>query len=345
MCQPAVEHTYTSSWTGRDIQFLWNVSWYNHPYSQGLFPSPPCVRCSLIHFQRQTWLSLQPRGLTQPIQLHILQISRPLQRHLCSHTTHTHTGLCRCTQAGPGHVTVTWCRCSRFAQSSTNISKPQHHPEDAQREAGAVRTACPWNTAGRRGNCVRGLVDGFPVLLSCLPSSHHQPAPAPPEPGHHPMRHCDGSWYYPGSQSNIGSLRLPALLRRSSPQCGAGHRQLRRGIRKQSASSSVLVSVFPVSCQCGAGLSLTLVDCVPRSSTCSLSLSLSLSGPQARIPGVSLRAHAPRNRRSSSRGQKTSVREMGPILVSFSPEHNITNHMLQPRSSFTTKLKEHQNMY
>lgn len=60
----------------------------------------------------------------------------------------------------------------RFAQSSKNLTKSQHHPEDAQREAGAA-----------------GELLELRRCLHChgLGSQHHT------EPRHHPMRNVMGA--------------------------------------------------------------------------------------------------------------------------------------------------------
>lgn len=169
---------------------------------------------------------------------------------LLIHHTHTQASADADGEAGPGHfpqTLVPFCAiCAEQQKMPRNRSIIQ---KMRRKRRGPVCTGCPENTAERPGNRVPRVLHGTgaaafrPAVIFHILGSWRHSGPAPPEPGHHPMRQCDGSYNYRASQQKVESVRLPALVRRSSPRCCAGNRQLRSGIRELSTSSSVLAAL------------------------------------------------------------------------------------------------------
>lgn len=191
-------------------------------------PSHSNVLWSTSSAEIQTWLTLcaapgpnQTRSTWQPLKCPVRSSSA--MTLLLTHHTHTRASADTDGEAGPGNFPGLWYLYLRFAQSSKNHTKPQHHPEDAQREAQRTLQRV-WPVPFRASWTEQeSMAFGTVVIFHSL-GSHHHPGQAPPEPGHHPMRQCDGSYNYRALQLKLESVRLPALVRRSSPRCCTGHR-------------------------------------------------------------------------------------------------------------------------
>lgn len=134
-------------------------------------------------------LRLQPRGLTE-------QPSKcPRSPVLCSdtspHTPHRPLQMHTVSRArSVSSVSIGELRRAAKKKSPQNRSIIQKMRRERR---GPERTGCPLDTAGRRdGGC--SITSRFHVL-----HWHHR-GPAPPEPGHHPMRQSEGSSNYRDSR-------------------------------------------------------------------------------------------------------------------------------------------------
>lgn len=141
----------------------------------------------------------------------------------------------------------------QFAQSSRNPTKPQHHPENAQREArwGRGGGYLAHRVAGKRCklrvNCAPSPWDvaqaaaffTSSVLLGIQCGRNQDTTRCVSAMGATTMPIIE-----PPSRWKVQTVRLPAIVSRSTFRFTTGHRQL--GIRKLSTSSSVLFLVNAV---------------------------------------------------------------------------------------------------
>ncbi|KAK5871873.1 hypothetical protein PBY51_012614 [Eleginops maclovinus] len=131
-------------------------------------------------------------------------------------------------------------------RAAKNPTKPQHHPEDAQREAGA-RVPREWeNTALRLDDTsfrASRMGSEQHAIFNTL-SFYHHPGLAPQEPGHHPMRQCAGTT----AESSSAYLSRSTLVLRapSTPQ-----RHQNCPLLLGAVGTGALT---PCSRHCGAGL-------------------------------------------------------------------------------------------
>lgn len=156
------------------------------------------------------------------------------------------------------------------------LTKPQHHPEDAQRGGGPVNTAGHGMSPGT-GLRVQTFVPG-PVFK---PDLHRQSRPGPARTGTPPDASVKAA-----EKSQSAGLPEPVLGSsspvRSSPSCTGTVSSAAASDSPRLLPGAVADPRAPTPvCHCGAGLSLSL-----------LLRQLVHHSPQARSPG-SRRAHAP----------------------------------------------------